>query len=290
MKADSANQTPDGYRLGELEQQVALAQEGDRKALETVVRAVQRDVHALALRFLWHPEDAEDATQDILIRLLTNLGSYRGESAFRTWMYRLAANALLTRRKQRMEQATISTEEFIDELDQGIEAGAEPAPDPLMVDEVRVGCTLAMLLCLDRKQRLAYILGDILELDHQEAASVLECTRATYRKRLSRARVTVLTIMKARCGLFDTANPCRCHKRVNSAVVCGHLNPEQLLFATSREQATQFPAVLTTVRRLEENTRAAALYRAQSGPEPTTDFVHWVRDLINTGELHSLDH
>ncbi len=78
-----------------LEQWVAQAQQGDRQALETVIEAVQPDVQAMALRFLWHPEDAEDAAQEILIRVITHLGTFQGRSAFRTWVYRVAANTLL---------------------------------------------------------------------------------------------------------------------------------------------------------------------------------------------------
>jgi len=64
-----------------------------------VIVAVQSDVYGLALRFLWHPQDAEDATQEILIRVITGLGNFRGDSVFRTWVYRIACIKLLTLRK-----------------------------------------------------------------------------------------------------------------------------------------------------------------------------------------------
>ena len=65
-----------------LEVLVERAKAGDGAALEAVVRAIQDRVYNLAIRMLWHPADAEDATQEILIRVITNLGSFRGESAF----------------------------------------------------------------------------------------------------------------------------------------------------------------------------------------------------------------
>src|SRR5262249_36909959 len=140
------------------------------------------DVYRLALRFLWHPQDAEDATQEILVRIITGLAAFRGESSFRTWVYRIACNTLLSlRKKGRMEQRTLSFEEFGEDLVQGL--SDEPLADQgvdqaLLLEEVKIGCTLAMLLCLDREHRLAYILGEIVELDHNEAAEVLEITTA----------------------------------------------------------------------------------------------------------------
>src|SRR5262245_22734115 len=103
-----------------LEANVSRAKAGDRTALESVVRAVHKDVYGIALRFLWHPEDAQDATQEILIRIITGLGSFRGDSSFRTWMYRICCNTLLTLRKQRMEQRSMSFEEFGEDLAHGL--------------------------------------------------------------------------------------------------------------------------------------------------------------------------
>ena len=72
-----------------LEQLVAKAADGDKVALEEVVRQIQDKVYGLALRMLWHPADAEDAAQEILIKIITHLGSFRGDSAFMTWVYRV---------------------------------------------------------------------------------------------------------------------------------------------------------------------------------------------------------
>ena len=69
---------------------------------------------------LWHPEDAEDAPQEILIRIVIRLGSFRGESAFTTWVYRVAANYLLTTRKRRAKRTAATFEGFGKDLDEGL--------------------------------------------------------------------------------------------------------------------------------------------------------------------------
>lgn len=275
----------------DLDAVVALARDGDRPALEQVVRAIQPDVHRLALRFLWHPDDAEDATQEILVRVVTRLASFRGESAFRTWVYRVATNALLSMKRGRAEQHAMSLDAFADDLDRGL-ADVDPGSTPagrsdggdhsdhehpveraVLLEEVKVGCTLAMLLGLDRDRRIAYILGEILELDHREAAEVLGIEPAAFRKRLSRARADITGLMRARCGLFDPANRCRCHRRLDTAIDLGRVDPDALLFASPSEQVRRFPQVLDEIRALGEAGRARALYRTNQSPAVRTDYA-----------------
>jgi len=271
-------------RDAELEAQVRRAQAGDRAALEAVVGAVQPQVHGLAWRFLWHPEDAEDATQEILVRLVTRISSFRGESRFRTWMFQIACNALRTMRRRRMEERSMTIEAFAADLAEGLSDGpiaTSPLVDEaLLLEEVKVGCTTAMLLCLDREQRLAYILGEILELDHRTAAEALEVSPDAYRQRLSRARAAIVGLMRARCGLAHPENPCRCHRRAATAIARGHVDPQGLLFATSAEQARRFPRVLAEIRKLDAMQRAAALHRSHVAPPATEEFSKWLRQLV----------
>ena len=100
-----------------LDHLVEQAREGDEEALEAVVRGIQDRVYNLALRMLWQPADAEDATQEILIKVITRLGQFRQESAFTTWVYQIATNHLLTMRRRRAETNPISFAFIGDELE-----------------------------------------------------------------------------------------------------------------------------------------------------------------------------
>src|SRR6266852_1838616 len=79
-----------------LDQLVELARDGNEEALVAVVRAIQDRIYNLALRMLWHPSDAEDATQEILLKVITRLRQFRRESTFMTWVYQIATNHLFT--------------------------------------------------------------------------------------------------------------------------------------------------------------------------------------------------
>lgn len=261
------------------------AREGDREALESLVSAIQDRVYGLALRMLWHPEDARDAAQEILIRIVTRVSTFRGASSFSTWAYRVAANYLLTARKSRLEERRYTFQRFGEELDEGISDDTAPQASgemALLLEEVKVGCTLAMLTCLDRPHRLAYIFGEILEMDGGEAAGVLGIA-AAYRKRLSRARGAVVAFTRAKCGLVNPERPCRCRRRLSEAVRLGRVTPGQLLFASDAERARQFPKVLAEVRRLEQVRRTAALFRSHPDFTAPADLAARIRKLVEGG-------
>jgi RNA polymerase sigma factor (sigma-70 family) len=82
-----------------------LAADGDRDALSELMRRLQHPMYRLALRFLGHPEDAKDACQEILVRLVTHLGSFEGRSRFTTWAYTVATRSLLRTKRRFVETA-----------------------------------------------------------------------------------------------------------------------------------------------------------------------------------------
>src|SRR3970282_1842511 len=98
-------------------------------------------------------------------------------------------------------------------LSEDVAEGLQPAsPDDtersLLIEEVKVACTLAMLQCLDRPHRLAYVLGEILEFSGSEAGEALSISPALFRKRLQQAREAILDFTKTHCGLVSDSAPC----------------------------------------------------------------------------------
>jgi RNA polymerase sigma factor (sigma-70 family) len=142
---------------------VRSAGEGNRAALEAVVRAVSNDVYRLALRMTGNVPDAQDATQEVLIKVITRLSSYRAEASLKTWAYQVAMNHLLDRRKSRHEELAMDFEAFASDLLAGLTSEAS-GYEAALSQEVKLGCTLAMLTCLGREDRAAYILGEVFDL------------------------------------------------------------------------------------------------------------------------------
>ena len=240
---------------------VRRAQDGDHGALEQVVRSVQNRVHHLAMRMLVNPEDALDATQEILILVATKLSTFRGDSAFTTWVYRVAANYLLTARKVINKEEGLTFELFKEDLETGLVTNPAPAADDkVMLNQLWVSCTMAMLLCLDLKHRVAYVLGDILELDHDEASQILEISKANYRQRLSRARREVVAFTSKSCGIVNKTAKCSCPKRLPAAKAAGRVSAEHLFFNPA--DAPDYDAVIAEIETLKEQLATAHLQNA----------------------------
>jgi RNA polymerase sigma factor (sigma-70 family) len=224
----------------DLEAVARRAADGDGEALTTLVRELQHPMYRLALRFLGHPQDAQDATQEILIRIVTHLGSFEGRSKFTTWAYTVATRSLLRARKGFVESSVRGPEQFAAFLDAGmgdIDTTIEEAEYRLLCEEVRVSCTYGMLLCIPRQHRAAYLLADVVGLTDVEGAEVLECSREAFRQRVSRARRTLRYVIDNRCGLVDPANPCRCGRQIAASEKAGILRADRLPLAEhSREE------------------------------------------------------
>jgi RNA polymerase sigma factor (sigma-70 family) len=273
---------PDRGTAGPLEAAAAAAAAGDAHALEAVLAGVRDDVYGLALRMLWHPQDAADATQDILIKVMTRLGTYRGDAALRTWVFRVAANHLLSVRRGRAERQELSFEGFAADLADGLADPPEHSDVDLglLEEEVKVGCTQAMLACLDRDHRLAFVLGSVFGLPGAAAAAVCDVEPQVYRKRLSRARSVIRHFMQAHCGLVNSDAACSCRRRVTAATRNGRVDPDRLLFATAPRRDLG-PAI----QEMEDLHATAAVFRSQPAYATPQHVVDSVRAVLASGRF-----
>lgn len=272
------------------------AQGGDGRALGELIERIRDDVYRLALRMLWHPDDAADATQEILFKIVTSLATFRGEASVRTWMLRVATNHLLNVRRSHVEQRSLTFEAFAADLadgldDAGVELSAprrDEADQALLEEEVKIGCTQAMLLCLGRAERIAYILGDVFELRSDEAAEVLGIDPAAYRKRLSRARNRIRDFMTTHCGLVNSEAPCSCARRVRPAIEHGRVSRDRLLFAGQGSAPPRRLPVLEAVGAMERLHEMAAVHQSHprfGAPRRVTEAI---RDALRSAGVELL--
>ena len=247
----------------DLDELAARAGDGDKEALTALVQRLQHPMYRLALRFLGHPEDARDACQEVLIRIVTHLGSFEGRSKFTTWAYTVATRSLLRTKQRTVEASVQGPERFAALLDAGmgdIDTTLEEAEYRLLCDEVRISCTYGMLLCVPRPQRAAYLLADVVGLTDVEGAEVLACSRDAFRQRVSRARRTLRHVIDNRCGLVDPANPCRCGRQIAASEQAGILRRDHLPLAEHpREQVRVW--IEPVARQLDEVIAIGDLYR-----------------------------
>jgi RNA polymerase sigma factor (sigma-70 family) len=241
---------------------------GDMDALDALVRRHQSWIFNLALRMAWRREVAEDATQEICIKAFTKLSTFSGQSAFRTWLYRIAVNHLLNVRKSEMEEKAMTFSDMAGSLD-GVpdeelpDRRTLPVDTTVLVEEAKLGCITAMLMCLDRRQRLAFILGEVFGETSERGAAAMEISPENFRQLLSRARHDLYQFMNDKCGLVNEANPCRCRRKASGFMRNGWLDATSLQFSRDRVAAMKEVAP----DRLEElqamDRQHADLYRMQ---------------------------
>jgi len=268
---------------------VEHAAAGEGVAVEELVRRHQPWIYNIAIRMLAHPHDAEDATQEILIKAITRLSSFEGRSSVRTWLYRIVVNHVLNMKRGRLEPETLTFSCYAHGLDNtpdlDLPDEVSAAVDVrLIVDEARLSCTSGMLLCLDRAQRLVYIFGEIFDVSDVVGAELLEISRDNFRQRLARARRDLHNFMNDKCGLVDPANPCRCEKKTRGFIQAGYVDPANLLFARARVRQVRDVVPETYEALAAVDAQCARIFREHPFHE-APDIVPALRRLISTDEF-----
>jgi RNA polymerase sigma factor (sigma-70 family) len=277
-----------------LENLVERAKTGNKDVLEEIIRRIQDKIYGLAIRMLYIPVDAEDATQEILVKVIINLGTFKGESRFDTWVCSIASNHLLTTRKYRAERWQITFDKCVHMIEEGTLDKADHAfvdvEQNLIVEETKLACVHYLLLCLKREVRLAVILGEIFGVKSAEGAKILGLTPAAFRQRLSRGKKQLMDFLVKRCGLVDPKNPCHCKTLAALHVKKRHIDPENMLFATHPRHPRRDGHAEDLLKELNQMTRAAMLIRSHPDYAAPGGFVESMKGLIDSGRFQLLGH
>jgi RNA polymerase sigma factor (sigma-70 family) len=264
---------------------VEQAKIGDRAALEKLVLRHQAWIYNIAVRMVFQPQDAEEVTQEVLVKVITNLSTFRGESKFRTWLYRIAANHVLNMKRRSAETKVTTFADYGAAINRTPDLDlpdrkSVPVDLPVLVEEAKNGCTMGMLLCLDRKQRLIFTLGEILGATDAVGAEVLEMTAENFRQCLARARRDLHSFMNNQCGLVNKSNPCRCPKKTRGFIEDGHVDPKHLLFVPDHVERVRAIAG-ETVREIEDvvERQHADIFRDHPFLKPA-DQTDWLRRML----------
>jgi RNA polymerase sigma factor (sigma-70 family) len=274
---------------------IRQAKNGDRDSLERLVLRHQAWIYNIALRMVFQPQDAEEVTQEVLIKAVTRLSTFHGESKFRTWLYRLAVNHVLNMKRRGAEAQPQSFSTYAAAINATPDLDlpdpkSVPVDVPLLVEETKIACTTGMLLCLDRRQRLIFTLGEILGVSDTVGSEVMEITADNFRQCLARARRDLYQFMNNQCGLVRASNPCRCAKKTKGFINDGHVDPHQLLFVASHAQRIN-EAAADTAREIDDvvDRSYATIFRAHPFLEPS-DQAQWLRKILDGPEVRSTLH
>ena len=254
---------------------IEKATAGEKESLETVLLSVQDFVFNLSLRMLGSFPDAEDATQDILLKVITHLSSFKGESAFSTWVFRIAVNHLKNYQKHMFAKFPLSFEFYGDDIKNG---NKDDIPDltqnveaSILAEELKLSCTNVMLQCLDTESRCIFILGTMFRVDSRIAGDILGITPEAYRKRLSRIRSRMADFLTEYCGDYGNGT-CHCTDRINYAIQNHRINPAQLSFTTAVPMETM-AEVKEAMEDIDELSQTFSFCKAYQSPERLKAFI-----------------
>jgi RNA polymerase sigma factor (sigma-70 family) len=272
---------------------VELAQQGNQEALATLVKAHQAWIYNIALKMVYEPEDAADITQEVLLKVITRLSTFQGQSKFRTWLYRIVANHVINMKKSAAEKMATSFDLYARSLDEIQDADLHdqhsvPVDLNLLVEEAKISCMSGMVLCLDREQRLIFILGELFGVSDTIGSELLAISRANFRQKLSRARKDLYNFMNEQCGLINKSNRCRCARKTKAFIELGIVDPEHLKFTSAYFE--QIHAEAPARSQHYDNAlepKYATLYREHPFLQPP-DFVESLREMVNAGDFRAL--
>lgn len=283
---DAAAGTPD-------DELVSSAQSGDSEALERLLVRHQPWIFYIAFRMLSRRQDAEDATQDVLIKALKGLPAFRGESKFRTWLYRIAVNHIpnLKKDKWTASEAVCSFAdaarglERVPDLDRP-DPRTVPVPFEVLVEETKAGCMMGTLLCLDGRQRLVFILGEVFGVSDGIGAEIAGVTPVNFRQILSRARRDLYEYLRGNCSLVNPDNACKCVKKTHAFVQGGFVDPEKLQFTTDYRRRVREAVDDRAGELMDAYMKIGArAYRDHPFYEPSRQAVAAVREALKTVSL-----
>ena len=261
----------------ELQDFVDKATAGDKNALETLIAGVRDIVFNLSLRMIGIFADAEDATQDILLKMITHLSSFRDDSSFTTWVFRIAVNHLKNYKKHMFAHYPLSFEYYGNDIEN---AKIEDVPDltqnvekDILAEELKMSCTNVMLQCLDMESRCIFILGTMFKIDSRIAGDILEITPEAYRQRLSRIRKKMADFLVEYCGEYGSGR-CKCKERVNYAIQSRRINPLQLNYMTAAEIPAQtMIAVKNAMEDIDDLSQDFSFCKPYQSPERTRQMI-----------------
>lgn len=257
---------------------VEKANSGDKRALETVVMEIKDLIYSLSLKMLLFPEDAEDATQEILIKVITHLSTFSHQSKFTTWVYRVATNYLLTHKGKRSKEFAMPFDEYSILVESGqssvVNYSKNEGEISLLEEEVKISCTQGLLLCLTELDRMVYILSAILEFDSNEGGAILGITPQNFRKKKSRAIGKIRNFMNNKCGLANPDNPCRCTKKIDFLIQKQIIDPHKLRFAHISGRSID---LIDQISHLE---KSVAIFRSNPKFNAPDTLVHKIKEII----------
>lgn len=181
------------------------AKDGDIEAFELLIESCRKRVFNIALRMLGNYEDASETTQEVFIRIFKSLGSFKENSSFYTWVYRITSNVCLDELRKRKSKILVSLDETIELKDGEVTPQLEDkstTPEVAIERKEIKKTIIAAINSLPEEHRLVIVLRDIQGFSYEEIAKIANCPEGTVKSRINRARQSLREKFEVNKELF----------------------------------------------------------------------------------------
>lgn len=260
---------------------------GDTDSLSELLNDVKDSIFTLSLRMLGNVFDAEDATQEILLKAVTNFSTFNQQSRFSTWVYRIGVNHLINDQKKRSFREQLTFDLMQKDLEQPVPESDMAFTDfeeEELAEELKLSCTNIMLQCLSPQDRCVFILGTMFKMNSKLASDLLQMTPDSFRQKLSRTRKRMGKFLSIYCG--HSGGKCDCRRRVPFAIKQHRLNPSSLEYSSLRElNLTEIYHQKNNMEFIDDQT---LLFDTLSHYQSAFDAKIFMQDLLKSKQLSEL--
>lgn len=246
-----------------------------RKQYEKLLRA--------AFRITGNRADSEDVIQETFINAYKSLSSFKHESSFETWLYRIMLNCCYKYIKKRdrlpiqeiMQREGITEETFWNNM-----RSNESIEDTVEIGDLRETCLQLFLNCIPKQQKISFTLHVFLSLPIKEVSDIMQISESAVKTNVYRARQHMRENLEGRCSFIDPNNPCQCSNWVKYAISNGKNIPD--MNPVNKRMHSELSAVVNEVSFLK---KLIKLYDNQPEYPNYDDFINKIKTIISEGNL-----
>ncbi len=188
---------------------IEKSQQGDIESFELLIKEHQQIAFNIAYRMLGNIEDAKDISQDAFIKIYKSLNTFKGDSSFSTWLYRIVTNTCLDELRKRKKRNTISYDNTIKtddgEIDRNIPDTGD-TPEEIVSKNESQRAIIKSINKLSEQHKIVIVLRDIKGFSYEQIGEILNCPEGTIKSRISRARIALRTLLEKDRELLDNDN------------------------------------------------------------------------------------
>lgn len=239
-------------------EELLLASQKEERILKKIINLVKDDIFNLSFYYLNDFQTAEDCTQEILLKIINRIDSLQDPALLKNWSSKVAANYLRNYKRDNEKFRFISFEIMEQDSQSHLEAPFDEVFDiedkNKYIYELKVSCTMAMLMCLKEEDRMVFVLSSLLNLNSNEGAELLNINPQSYRKKLSRGKEKLMNFVNKNCGLLNKENSCVCKKRLKYAIAMERIKVGSFYFISENylNDKTNIDEKIEEMERLEE--------------------------------------